>query len=102
MRGCIDLGSPNEHIVYEHFKMEGLRTIQHLLCCNDYITKVDLSDFYMHVLIVRADRRYMRFIWEGRKLQCIDMPFGSGPSACCSNDGNRDLISSIVRPFASN
>ena len=74
MRGCVDLRKPNEHIEYEHFKMEGLRTIQQLICRNDYITKVDLLDFYMHLLIGMADRRYMRFMWEGRNFQCIGMP----------------------------
>ena len=75
MRGCIDLRRP-KHIVHEHFEMEGLYTIRQLLRGNGYITKVDLSDFYMHFLIGQADRRYMRFMWEGRKFQCIGMPFG--------------------------
>jgi len=56
--------------------MEGLHTVQSLIRRNDYITKVDLSDFYMHFLIGKTDRRYMRFMWEGRKFQCIGMPFG--------------------------
>ena len=37
--------------------------------------KVDLSDFYMHFLISQADSRYMRFMWEGKKYQCISMCF---------------------------
>jgi len=80
MRGCIDLRKSNEHIEYEHFKMEGLHTIQQLIRRNDYITKVDLSDFYMHFLIGKADRRYMRFMWEGKKYQCVGMPFGLAPA----------------------
>ena len=56
--------------------MEGLHTIQHLIYRNDLITKVDLSDFYMHFLIGKADRTYMRFMWEGEKYQCMSMPFG--------------------------
>ncbi len=40
------------------------------------ITKVDLSDFYMHFWIGHANRRYMQFMWEGKKHQCIGMPFG--------------------------
>ena len=40
-----------------------------------HITKVDIFDFYMHILIRKADRTYMRFMWEGRKFRCIDMPF---------------------------
>ena len=47
---------------------------------SDHITKVDLNDFYMHFLIGQADRRYMRFMWEGRKFQCIGMPFGLAPA----------------------
>ena len=40
------------------------------------ITKVDLSDFYMHSPIGHADRTYMQFMREGKKYQCIGMPFG--------------------------
>lgn len=67
MRGCVDLRKPNSCIQYEHFKMEGLHTIQQLIRLNDCITKVDLSDFHMHFLISETDRTYMRFMWEGRK-----------------------------------
>ena len=60
--------------------MEGVHTIPQLICRNDYITKVDLRDFYMHFLIGQADYKYMRFIWEGRKFQCIGMPFNLAPA----------------------
>ena len=76
MRGCVDLRKPNSCIRYEHFQMEGLYTIAHLIRRNHLITKVDLSEFYMHFLIGHANRRYMRFMWEGKKYQCISMPFG--------------------------
>ena len=45
MRGCVDLRCPNECIRYEHFKMEGLHPVAQLLRRNDYITKIDISDF---------------------------------------------------------
>ena len=60
--------------------MEGLHTSQQLIRRNDLITKVDLSDFYMHFLIGQADGRYMRFMWNGKKYQCIGMPFGLAPA----------------------
>ena len=47
--------------------------IKQLIHCNNYITKVDLDDFYMHFLISQADCRYMWFMREGRKFQCISM-----------------------------
>ena len=56
--------------------MEGLHTIQQLLCYDDLITKVDLSDFHMHVLIGTAGGRYIRFMWDGKKYPCIGMLFG--------------------------
>ena len=34
----------------------------------------------MHFLIGHADRKYMRFMWEGKKCQCIGMPFGLAPA----------------------
>ena len=34
----------------------------------------------MHFPIGKADRRYMRFMWEGEKYQCIGMPFGLAPA----------------------
>ena len=45
VRGCIDLHLLNHHLVYRHFQMEGTHTLQSILCCRDYLTKVDLSDF---------------------------------------------------------
>ena len=35
MRGCVDLRKPSRCIQYEHFKMEGLHTVQQLICRND-------------------------------------------------------------------
>ena len=67
MRGSIDLRRLNKHIWYEHFKMEGLNTIQQPIHRNDLITKVVLLDFYMHFIIGQADGRYMQFMWEGKK-----------------------------------
>ena len=75
----MDIRKPNSCIWYEHFKMEGLHTVQQLICRNDLITKVDLGDFYMHFLIGKADRRYTRFM-EGRKFECTGMPFGLAPA----------------------
>ena len=42
--------------------------------------KIDLSDFYMHFLIGKADRKYIWFIWEGRKFECTGMPFRLAPA----------------------
>ena len=54
-------------ICYEHFDLEGLQ----LLCCGGLITKLDLFDLCMHFLVNKADRRYMLFMWEGKKYSRI-------------------------------
>ena len=78
-RLCRSLQAQQLHSV-RAFQNGGLHTIPQLICRNDLITKVDLSDFYMHFLIGHADRRYMRFMWEGKKYQCIGTPFGLAPA----------------------
>ena len=80
VKGCIDLTTINPYLQYEHFKMEGLHTVQAQLRRRDYMWKVDMSDFYMHLLIAEADRLYFRFQFEGIKYECTAMPFGLAPA----------------------
>ena len=76
MRGCLDLRKLNAHLEYEHFKMEGLHTVRDLLRRRDYMTKVDMSDYFFHYVIAPKDRRYFRFMFLGQKFQFTAMPFG--------------------------
>ena len=65
---------PTKESFYQHFEMEEVHTIHQLVRRDDLITKLDLSDLYMHYLITKADHKYMRFMWE----------VGSScASACC-------------------
>ena len=80
MRGCIDLRFLNQHLVYRHFKLEGVHTLQSVLRRRDYMTKLDLSDFYMHLSILAQCCQYFRFMFEGIKYECQGMPFGLGPA----------------------
>ena len=76
--------------------MEGLHTIQQLIRRDHLITKVDLSDFYMHFLIGHADRRYMRFMWEGKKYQHHHaLRSRPGPEANYQDDGISDQLSRL-------
>ena len=81
--GCVDLCKHNSCIRYEHFKMEGFKLFRSSSTATMIVTKVDLTDLYMlymHFLISKAGGRYMRFVWEGRKYECIGMPFGLAPA----------------------
>ena len=44
------------------------------------MTKIDLSDFYMHLPIAEHDRKYFRFMFNGIKYECTGMPFGLAPA----------------------
>ena len=65
MRGYVDLRKRNECTKYEYFKMEGLHTVAAMLRRNDYMTKIDISDFYYHFLLCSHDSKVMRFMWKG-------------------------------------
>ena len=51
LRGCIDLWTINLSLRYEHFKMEGTHIVAQILRRRDWMSKIDLSDFYMHLCI---------------------------------------------------
>ena len=80
LRGCIDLRTINPFLRYEHFKMEGTHTLASMLRRRDWMTKIDLSDFYMHLPIAEADRKFFRFMFNGKKYECVAMPFGLAPA----------------------
>ena len=80
MRGCMDARYPNQHLMYQHFKMEGVHTLQSVMHRRDHMTKFDLSDFYMHLPMPPESVQYFRFMFEGVKYGCLGMPFGLGPA----------------------
>ena len=80
VRGCLDLRPLNRHLRYEHFKMEGLHTVRDLLRRRDFMTKVDLSDYFFHLPIKPEDRQYSRVMWQCKKYRCTAMPFGLAPA----------------------
>ena len=55
VHGCIDLRLLHRHLMHRRFKMEETHTVRSILHRHDYLAKVDLSDFYMHVLINEAN-----------------------------------------------
>ena len=47
---------------------------------NDYMTNIEISNFYHPFLLCRQDSKVMRFMCEGVKYECIGMPFGLAPA----------------------
>jgi hypothetical protein len=68
-RPVFNLKRLNQHLDAPHFKMETLRQVAPLIQQHDYLTSIDLSDAFLHILIHKMSRKYFRFRWEGQTFQ---------------------------------
>ena len=75
----INLKALNRFVQKEHFKMEGIHTVKDLLRQGDWLAKVDLKDAFFSVPIGHQHRKFLRFIFKGKKgktYQFNCLPFG--------------------------
>ena len=81
MRPIYNMKPLNQHVLYQHFKMDNLSMVKTVIQTNDYMIKVDLKDAYQCVPIHQTDRQFMRLRWKGKLYQFTCLPFGlaSGP-----------------------
>ncbi|MFX7825060.1 hypothetical protein ABTK20_21925, partial [Acinetobacter baumannii] len=75
-RPIADLRSLNVHLRYEHFQMEGIKNVRHLLRPHDFMARLDLTSAYLHVPIHPHDRDHLSFFWNGVRYRYRSMPFG--------------------------
>ncbi|KAL1922224.1 uncharacterized protein VTP21DRAFT_9763 [Calcarisporiella thermophila] len=66
----------NQSVKKERFKMETLQSILPLIQEDDWLTSIDLKDAFLHVPVHQESRKYLQFIWGGRKYQFKVLPFG--------------------------
>ena len=64
-RPVINLKTLNSHIVYQHFKMEGLHLLKYIIQEKDFMIKIDLKDAYFCVPMSQQYQPFLRFIWGG-------------------------------------
>lgn len=75
-RFILNLKRLNEYLVSPHFKMEDQRTVQKLLCRNDFMAKIDLKDAYYLIKIKESHQKYLRFRFRNNIYEFCCMPFG--------------------------
>ena len=79
-RGTETSNQPEEtqYVEYQHFKLEGIQALKSLIKKGDYMVKLDLSDAYFGVSIIKSHRKFLRFQWKGRIYEFQALPFGLG------------------------
>ena len=79
-RPVLDLSTLNTFLQQKRFRMETAMSIRESMQPGDWAVSLDLKDAYFHILIHEADRKYLRFSWEGQVYQFKALPFGLAPA----------------------
>ena len=79
VRPIINLKHLNNHLEYQHFKIEGIPALIDTIQLNDFMYKIDLSNAYWTVPVHPIDRKWLRFRWQGQMYEFLVWPFGLGP-----------------------
>ena len=71
----------NEFVKYEHFKMNGIKTIINMVTRNCFMATIDLKDAYYSVAISRQFQKFLKFKWKDKLycFTCFPDGFGSCP-----------------------
>ncbi|OMJ13287.1 hypothetical protein AYI70_g8597 [Smittium culicis] len=93
LRPVLDLRKLNHHVEQQNFKMETLASIYRMIRPKDYMTSLYLQDAFMHILIYKQCRKYLRFHWNDRCFQFRALPFGLSLSPL--------VFTKILRPESS-
>ena len=79
-RPVLDLSTLNQFLVDHSFRMETPASVRDAIHPNDWAVSLDLRDAYFHLLIHDADRKFLRFTWDGMTYQFRSLPFGLAPA----------------------
>ena len=79
----LNLKELTEFVVYEHFKMDGIKTIINMVTTNYFMVTIDLKDAYYSVATIAISRlfpKFLKFKWKD-KLYCFTC-FPNGLGSC--------------------
>ena len=74
-RPVIDLSMLNNHLHVPTFKMETAESIRKSIRKGEWVTSIDLTDAYFHVLIHPQSQKYLRFQTKKRGFPISGSPF---------------------------
>ena len=76
LRPVINLRPLNRHLRKQHFKMDCLGKVMKLVRKGDWAVSIDLKDAYLHIPILKQDRKFLRFCIQGKAYQFTCLCFG--------------------------
>ena len=79
-RMILNLKNLNEHMEYNHFKMESIHNVIHVIRPGVYMASVDLKDAFYSIKITKANQKYLKFCNKGQYFEFTCMPNGYGPA----------------------
>ncbi|VDH93156.1 Hypothetical predicted protein [Mytilus galloprovincialis] len=56
--------------------MEGIHSVKDLIQKSDWMIKIDLTDAYLTVPVLKQHQKYVQFQWQGKTYQFQVLPFG--------------------------
>jgi len=89
-RLILNLKQFNENVVYEHFKMENLKSATQLMKENCFMASVDLRHAYYSVPVKPFFQKFLKFHWRGQLFSYTCLPNGL---ACCPR-----LFTKLLKP----
>ena len=75
-RTILNLKFLNKECRKDHFKMETLQQVLHMVKPGAYLASIDIKDAFYSVPIYEGHKKYLKFMWQGNPFQFRAMPNG--------------------------
>ena len=93
-RLILNLKEFNQHVKYEHFKMENLQSATRMMQRDCFMASVDLKHAYYSVPVAPEFRKFLKFEWNGQLFSFTCLPNGL---SCCPR-----FFTKLLKPIYAN
>ena len=78
----LNLKNFNWYVDYQHFKMDTLAQILHLIVPNCFLVSLELLDTYLSIFMALASQKLLKFQWRDKFYKFVAMLFGLAEVPC--------------------
>ena len=90
LRPVLNLRPLDQYIPKGPFKIETMQHMYRMIQPRDWLTSIDMQDAFLHILVHKRSRHYLRFSWNSQVYQFHTLCFGMSLSPM--------VITKILRP----